>query len=78
MNGREWLPKHQAILEQLGGRIPDDMIAAKTGHDRSVIVRRRRAANIPPYCTGTARYGTWNDLPLPSKEAIQRALAKKT
>ena len=47
MNGREWLPEHQATLEA-NPRLPAWRIAKLTGHSVFTIQERRRAAGTTP------------------------------
>lgn len=74
MNLRKpWTHEHDAILQKYGGYLPDSRIADMTGHYRTTVLRRREALKIPPYCQGTAKYGSWNDLPTASLAAIEKA-----
>ncbi len=49
----------------------DHEIAAKTGHDKFTVMRRRQAMGLPAYYG--SRYGRWEDLPRASLAAIKRA-----
>ncbi len=73
MNGKEWKPMHTAILQAMHATHHDHEIAAKTGHTRETVCRRRLALGLPGYYA--TRYADWPDLPAMSQKAIRRACA---
>ena len=48
-NGKPWLPEHTATLTRMAGKVPDSVIAEKTGHKAVTVFYRRKALDLPAY-----------------------------